>query len=134
MHNVILIYNLRINRNLIDMVQILLIVVGLFILLKGSLKISDTKQLTRPRATYLGLLVLAYGVSQYFFISDTFLYGLVFYASLILLSLIIASGAENVPSVSSTTSSSANKRNWLIFIGFIIVVALVWYIWGNQTL
>ena len=125
---------MHINRNLIDMVQILLIVFGFIILLKGSLKISDTKKLTRPRSTYLGLLVLAYGVSQYFFISDALIYSLVFYVSLILLSLIIVSGAENVSPVSNTSSSSSNNRNWLIFIGFIIVVALVWYVWGNQTL
>ncbi|OHA66840.1 MAG: hypothetical protein A3C04_03360 [Candidatus Wildermuthbacteria bacterium RIFCSPHIGHO2_02_FULL_45_25] len=48
------------------MVQILLIGIGILILIKGNLKVSDTKEIVRPQSIYWGLIVIAYGIAVSF--------------------------------------------------------------------
>jgi len=108
------------------MVQILLIVLGLFILIKGNLKVSDTKEIVRPQSIYLGSIVIAYGIAVSF-LPDQLIYSLIFYASLILILAIFLIKGKTITSSEAIVKSTNTKRNLIILLVFIAIVVAVFY-------
>jgi hypothetical protein len=108
------------------MVQILLIGLGILILIKGSLKVSDTKEMVRPQSIYWGLIVIAYGIAVSF-LPDQLIYSLVFYASLILISIIFLAKGKTIASPEAAVKSTDTKRNLIILLVFIAIVVAISY-------
>jgi len=109
------------------MVQILLIAIGLFILIKGNFKASDTKEIVRPQSTYWGLIVIVYGLSMFFIPSGQLIYDLIFFASLILISVIFLVKGKTIASTEAVVKSRKTKRNLIILLIFIAIVITVFY-------
>ncbi len=108
------------------MVQILLIALGLFILIKGNLKVSETKEIVRPQSIYWGLIMLVYGIVIRF-LPDQLIYILIFYASLILISAIFVIKGKTITSGETIVKSVNTKRNLIILLVFIVIIVVVFY-------
>lgn len=110
------------------MIDILLIIIGLFILIKGRLKVSDTKEVVRPQSTFWGLIMIGYGIVLGFFLETTKLvYSLIFFGSLIVISLIFVIKGKTITSSSAIESSKKTKRNLIILLVFIAIIVAVFY-------
>lgn len=112
------------------MIQIMLIGIGLFLLLRGRIKVTDTKVLARPKSIYLGVIIIAYGLAV-FLLPQELLYYAIFFASLLAIASFFVLKAEHVESVQASKKSSDTKRNLLILLAFIALVALGAYLWWN---
>jgi hypothetical protein len=108
------------------MVQILLIAFGLFILIKGNLKVSDNKEIVRPQSIYWGLIIIAYGIILTF-LPNTLMYGLIFYASLIIISLIFLIKGKTIGSSDATLKATDTKRNLIILLIFLAIIVAIFY-------
>jgi hypothetical protein len=97
---------------------------GLFVLIKGRVRVSRTKEVVRPHSIYWGLILIAYGIFLGFFMKTVaLLYDLIFFGSLIGISLFFA--AKGKPIVSSATIEKDKKTKRNLFILFIVVVLAI---------
>ena len=108
------------------MVQILLIILGLFILIKGRLRVSDTKEIERPGSIYWGIIIIAYGIAVYF-LPDELLYTVLFYASLLIISAIFVIRGKKITAPDVSKKASDTKRNLIILLVFIAIMVAVAY-------
>ena len=110
------------------MIDILLIIIGLFILIRGRLKVSDTKEVVRPQSIYWGLIMIAYGIFLGFFMETiTLIYDLIFFGSLIAISLFFMVKGKPIISSSAVESSKKTKGNLIILLVFIAIIVVVFY-------
>ncbi|OHA84390.1 MAG: hypothetical protein A2937_01470 [Candidatus Yonathbacteria bacterium RIFCSPLOWO2_01_FULL_47_33b] len=111
------------------MLQVILVIFGILILIKGKLKVSDTKVISRPQSTYWGLVVLAYAVGLNF-VPETLVYGIVFWISLLVVSITFVVKGETIAGVDITTKPTETKRNAMILLGFVVVLVVLFvYVW-----
>ncbi len=108
------------------MVQILLIGIGILIIIKGNLKVSDTKEIVRPQSIYWGLIVIIYGIAVSF-LPDQLIYSLIFYSSFILILTIFLIKGRTIASSEAIAKSKDTKRNLIILLVFIAIVVTVFY-------
>ena len=112
------------------MIQIVLIGIGLFVLAKKRIKISDTKSIARPQTVYLGLIIIAYGVAV-FFLPTNLIYYVALFASLLGISAIFIAKGEPITSSEITTKPTDTKRNALILLIFVAIIAIVGYLYWS---
>lgn len=120
---------------MIQILQILLVLCGLFVIFKGDLNLSKSKRLVRPQSSYLGALLIAYGIST-FIISpdnlDSTFYALL-YGSLVIILLIFSVKAKKVGPIEGMMRH-IDTLKWVTFIGLVIIVGLVFYTWAIQSI
>jgi len=109
------------------MVQIVLILLGLFISIKGRLKVSDSKEIVRPQSIFWGLIIILYGLAVSFIPDDHLIYSLVFYISLVVISFIFIAKGRKIESTEATSKSKDTKRNLVILLIFIAIIAAIAY-------
>jgi len=109
------------------MIQVALILIGLFILIKGNLKVSDNKEIVRPQSIYWGLIIIIYGIVCGFLPTTQIIYGLIFWISLLLISIIFVMKGKMITSSEAVIKSTDTKRNLIILLIFIGIVAAVSY-------
>jgi hypothetical protein len=109
------------------MVQILLIAFGAFILLKGSIKLSETRRITRPSSICLGLIVMIYGITLGF-IPVGLIWTALFYGSLFAIFTFFIVRGEKIESREAITKANTTKRNLFILLAFIALIVTIFYL------
>jgi len=111
------------------MVQIVLLILGVLLMLKGNLKVSDTKTVTRPASLYWGIIMIVYGVSLNFIPVNNLITDIIFYVSLLVISIIFVLKAKNsIPNIDLNKVSTPlpnTKRNTFILLGFLVLIVLI---------
>jgi len=115
------------------MIQILLIIIGLLVLVKGKLKVSDTKEITRPQSIYWGLVLIGYGIASSFIPTTKLIYSLIFYISLVVVSAIFISKGKTIASDGVVVKSSNTKRNVIILLIFVAILITAFYLFYKMT-
>jgi len=108
------------------MVQVLLIILGLFLLIKGKIKVSDTREIERPASIYWGIIIIIYGIAVSF-LPDQLTYAILFYASLLLISAIFVIKGKKIITQDASAKASDTKRNLIILLVFIAIIVAIFY-------
>lgn len=108
------------------MLQIILIILGIGVIVKGRLKVSDAKVITRPLSIYLGFLFMLYGVGMGL-VPEVILYQVIFYTSLVVIAGMIISMGESIAPTEVTTKPSETGRNVVILVIFVVLVITIFY-------
>lgn len=114
------------------MVQVVLVIVGIYLLAKGTVKISSDRELARPGSTYLGGALLAYGAGIQF-IGDGLVSNLAYFVSLVAVVFFFAYrfGTKKESLVEDGNETMRNLAILLIFLA-ILGVAGYFYFKGLQ--
>lgn len=110
------------------MLQILLIGLGLYILIKGNIKITDTREIVRPQSAYLALIMFAYGIANSFLPDNQPVYLLMLYGSLMLISAVFVIKGGRVTSNEAIVQSVNTKRNVIILLVAIAIMVAILYL------
>jgi amino acid permease len=79
--------------------------------------------------------MIAYGLLLGFVIkTDNLIYNLIFFGSLILISLIFVIKGKTIASTSATESSKNTKRNLFILLAFVVIIVIIFYIFSKTVL
>lgn len=108
------------------MLQVILVILGLLSIIKGKYKVSKTRVINKPISTYFGLVAIAYGIAISF-IPETLIYGISFWVSLLVVSVILITKGEVVAPDKVESKTPETKRNTIILWIAIIVIAGLFY-------
>lgn len=94
------------------MLQIVLMIIGVYILAKGKIKISSDRELSRPLSTYFGIIVIIWSALMFLDTGVGFreIYYLILWISLILISFIFLSKSKKISSEEDVLKSQ-NSQN-----------------------
>jgi len=94
------------------MLQIVLMIIGVYILAKGKIKISSNRELSRPLSTYFGIIVIIWSALMFLDTGVGFgaVYYLILWISLILISFIFLSKSKKINSEEDVLKSQ-NSQN-----------------------
>jgi hypothetical protein len=109
------------------MIQILLIILGIVLLIKGNLKVSSRKRLERPQSIYLGIIFILYGIGINYISFGNLIWSIVYNCSLVFITSIFVSKAKELATPEALTDHKETKRNALILLAFILLVVAVFY-------
>ncbi len=104
------------------MIQVLLVLFGLYCLITGKLKISSKKEIERPISTYFGLMFIAYAIGINY-LPTGIIYEISFYGSLVLFSILLISQGNKVKITEE--EGSKMRRNTGILIGFVVLLIAI---------
>ncbi len=107
------------------MVQVLLIVVGIYLLAKGTVKISSDRELSRPGSTYLGIVLSVYGVGIQL-VDDSLVSSIVYFASLVAVAFFFVH-RFGVKKESLSEDGKETMRNLAILLVFLAILLVLGY-------
>jgi hypothetical protein len=118
------------------MIQIILIIAGVYCLLAKSIKVTNRKILMKPQLVYLGIIVIAYSVLMGS-IGDGLIVNLIYFVSLIGIVSLFAFRAK--PSLSPENQGSGLKaegvssmRNLGILFICVLLLGAFFYVFLNK--
>lgn len=82
-------------------------------------------------STYWGIVLLAYGIGLWFLPSQStgFVAQAVFWVTLVLISLFFLMKGRHIDTPQAAEQNTQTKRNALILLGFVVLVAAVFYLY-----
>ena len=109
------------------MLQLALIIIGIVVLVKGSLKVSDTRIVERPQSIYWGIIIILHGVAMSFLPTDRLVYTLALFGLLLIISAIFVVKGKKIESPEALAKAKHTTRNALILLAVVAVLVGFFY-------
>lgn len=108
--------------------QIILLLAGLFIILKGKVSFTPTREIAKPHSLYLGLVFITFAALMFGFVDTMLVYVAVG------ITIVFSFFLSHRKTGEMSMKKDNNILHWIIFLISILAIGLIWYNFGNTDL